>query len=125
MQDHEDYMRRHDEPEDDGDEQAATDPLEALFLQHPVPWVVDDNREGHEGEVTVYDATGGVIICVGDMEDCTGADIQLAHAIAAIPKLLELARAVAADYPDAADWKDARQHLWSIARGALDVAHAA
>ncbi len=62
--------------------------LEQLFAQHPLPWAFDDCREGFEGLVTVFDANGRSIVCTGDMEDCTMADILLAHAIAALPELL-------------------------------------
>ena len=62
--------------------------LDELFIQHPLPWTFSDNREGHEGEVNVYDDSGGIVVCMGDMEDCTYADILLAHAIAALPELL-------------------------------------
>lgn len=59
--------------------------LSELFEQHPLPWTFSDNREGHEGEINVYDDSGGVVMFCGDMEDCTYADILLAHAIAALP----------------------------------------
>lgn len=91
------------------------DPLQALFDQHPIPWIAEDNREGHEGSVITFDAVGNTVIYAGDMEDCTMADILLAHAVAAIPKMYELAALVAADYEDAADWKDARGKLAALA----------
>lgn len=37
-------------------------------------------------------------------------------------ELLDLARLIAKDYQDAADWKDARGKLFSMARAALDKA---
>lgn len=49
----------------------------------------------------------------------SGEDARL---IAAAPELLELAKLVAQDYEDAADWKDARGKLASMARAALDKA---
>lgn len=98
------------------------DPLASLWEQHPRSWAFDDNRDGFEGLVSVFDANGRSILCTGDMEDCTGADIQLARVIAALPALLELTGEVAQEYPDAADWKDARGRLYRMASAALQEA---
>jgi hypothetical protein len=95
------------------------DPTDVLFGQWPAPWAYSDTHEGHEGLVTVFAANGTDILCTGDMESCGMAEIRLAEAIAALPALLELAQFVAADYDDAADWKDARSHLLRLAQGAL------
>lgn len=61
--------------------------MKELFDQHPLPWVVDDNRAGHEGLVTVFDANGNFVVYTGNMEDCTWEDILLARLIAAAPDL--------------------------------------
>ena len=68
-----------------------------LFAQHPPPWTFDDCREGHEGEINVYDDCGGIGFLGGDMEDCTMADILLAHAIAALPELIKANEAAIAE----------------------------
>lgn len=47
-----------------------------------------------------------------DMERC----------IAALQDFIDLAKLVAKDYEDAADWKDMRGELASMARAALDKA---
>lgn len=106
---------------DRGEDREEQDPplLAALFEQNPAPWSMDDNRDGHEGLVTVFDANGDYVLCTGSMEDCSGGDIELARAIAALPDLLALAQKVAQDYPDAADWKDARAVLSGMAAGVL------
>jgi hypothetical protein len=95
------------------------DPTDELFERWPRPWRFSDAKEGHEGLVTVFAANGADILCTGDMEDCTMAEIRLAQAIATLPILLELAQAVAGDYEDAADWKDARGRLVGLAQSAL------
>lgn len=48
----------------------------------PLPWVVDDNREGFEGLVTVFDADGKAVMAFGDMEDCDWRDICDAYTVA-------------------------------------------
>lgn len=95
------------------------DPTDALFERWPAPWAYDENRTGHEGYCTVFDANGNFVVMTGDMENCTMAEIRLGQAFAALPALLELARAVATDYEDAAEWKDARSRLLSLAQTAL------
>jgi hypothetical protein len=104
-----------------GEDQHEEEPelCAALFEMHPRPWVADDNRDGHIGLMSVFDANGRSIVCTCDMEACEGGDIELAHAIAALPALIELARVVGMDYEDAADWKDARGTLVNQARSAL------
>jgi len=94
-------------------------PLAALFEQHPEPWIADDAKEGHEGMMTVFDAAGKPITCTGDMEACGIDDIELAYGIAALPDLIALAQSVAKEYPDAADWKDARPSLYALANDIL------
>lgn len=54
----------------------------------PTPWVYDDSRDGHEGTVAVWNNEGGLVVALGDMEDCTWADICDANLIAAAPDLL-------------------------------------
>lgn len=62
--------------------------MEELYTEYPLPWVVDDSREGHEGLVTVFAANGRAVMCTGDMEVCSWADILNARLIAAAPDLL-------------------------------------
>lgn len=57
---------------------------------YPRPWVVDDNRAGFEGLITVFDANGRDIVWTADMESAGWADIQNAHLFAAAPELLDL-----------------------------------
>lgn len=75
--------------------------LEQLFEQHPLPWHFDDNHPGFEGRLIVWDANksiGSIVIDLGDMEDCSYADILLAHAIAALPELIACCEAVGRMY---------------------------
>lgn len=68
-------------------------------LEHsPAPWAYDDNREGHEGMVNVYDADGRFLLCMGDMESSTWQDMCDASLIAAAPDLLEACKFVLASY---------------------------
>ncbi len=55
----------------------------------PAPWVYDDNREGHEGLCTVFDADGKVLMCFGDMEDCDWLAIADGRLVSAAPDLYE------------------------------------
>lgn len=100
--------------------------LPELFIQHPPPWSFSDNREGHEGEVNVYDDSGGIVLLGGDMEDCTMADILLAHAIAALPDLLTSTRELAGELET---WLtvlgDPRTVAYSRAANAATAGHAA
>lgn len=48
--------------------------------------------------------------------------VSLRQLAGAAPDLLELAELIAMDYDDAADWKDARGKLASMARAAVDKA---
>jgi hypothetical protein len=57
---------------------------------YPRPWIVDDNREGYEGLITVFDANGQAVVCTGDMESAGWADIQHGYLFAAAPELLDL-----------------------------------
>lgn len=57
---------------------------------YPRPWVADDNRPGFEGLITVFDANGRSVVCTGDMEGASWADIQHGYLFAAAPDLLDL-----------------------------------
>lgn len=57
---------------------------------YPTPWVMDDNRAGSEGLITVFDANGRNVVCTGDMESANWADIQHGYLFAAAPELLDL-----------------------------------
>lgn len=48
----------------------------------PLPWSVDDNRKGMEGEVILFDKDGEPVTSFGDMEDNEWVDICNAHTIA-------------------------------------------
>jgi hypothetical protein len=80
-------------------------------LDHsPAPWTYDDNRAGHEGMVNVFDANDKIVICTGDMEDCTWTDMCDASLIAAAPELLKACEAVTKEWdaamgPTEAAWK--------------------
>lgn len=56
---------------------------------YPRPWVVDDNREGHAGAITVFDANGWPVVFIADMESAGPADIDNGSLIAAAPDLLD------------------------------------
>lgn len=58
------------------------------YYDYPPPWVADDNRPGHEGLITVFDANGRPVVSTGDMESAGMADIRNAHLFAAAPDLL-------------------------------------
>lgn len=55
---------------------------------YPPPWTVDDNREGHEGMLAVFDANGRPVVYVADMEEAGGGDLRNADLFAAAPDLL-------------------------------------
>ncbi len=96
-----------------------SDPMESLWDQHPAPWTADDNRTGNEGNLIVFDASDSVVMHIGDMEDITAGDMRLGDILSAVPEMYELTTLVAADFEDAADWKDAIGRLQSKARAAL------
>lgn len=81
-------------------EQTTRDPMQALWDAHPLPWVADDSRPDHEGEVIVWDANGQQVLYCGDMEDCTAADIKLADLLASAPGLLAVCAALLRWYHD-------------------------
>jgi len=54
-----------------------------MHAHSPLPWVVDDNRDGFEGLVIVFDADGHPVMSFGDMEDCEARDIADAHLVVA------------------------------------------
>lgn len=64
---------------------------------YPPPWTVDDNREGHEGTLAVFDANGRPVVYVADMEEAGGADLRNADLFAAAPDLLTACEALLAD----------------------------
>lgn len=60
----------------------------------PLPWVVDNQRDGYMGMVALFDADGRLVMGFGDMEDCEWRDICDAHTIArAVNAYAELVRA--------------------------------
>lgn len=61
----------------------------------PAPWVYDDNRAGHEGLCTVFDADGKVLMCFGDMEDCDWLAIADGYLVSAAPDLYECLHQIA------------------------------
>jgi hypothetical protein len=87
----------------------------------PGPWVVDDNREGREGLVTVYGADGSAVTCTGDMEDCTARDLADARLIAAAPDLLAAieSEAVRRAYDAGLGASEWEAFLWPEARAAI------
>jgi len=53
------------------------------YIDHsPLPWVVDDSRDGFMGMVAVFDADGRFMMSFGDMEDYEWRDICDAHIVA-------------------------------------------
>jgi len=49
----------------------------------PLPWVVDDNRDGYVGMVAVFAGDGRCVMCFGDMENCEARDIADAYLVVA------------------------------------------
>lgn len=64
---------------------------------YPPPWTVDDNREGHEGMLAVFDANGRPVVYVADMEEAGGGDLRNADLFAAAPDLLTACESLLAD----------------------------
>lgn len=64
----------------------------------PAPWKYDDNSEGNEGMLGVYDANGDTIAFFGEMESCDWKDIAEANLFAAAPDLYEALREMVEDY---------------------------
>lgn len=73
---------------------AYQDSFAELWETYPLPWVVDDTRAGHEGLVTVFAANGRPVVCTGDMEGCSWADILNARLFAVAPELLAIVAAL-------------------------------
>jgi hypothetical protein len=86
--------------------------MNELFKVHPTPWKFDDNREGYEGALIAYDATGLVVICTGDMEGCSMVEIELAQLIAAAPDLLAELRAALAWWDNVPKTINAMKPVW-------------
>jgi hypothetical protein len=94
----------------------------------PLPWKVEDNLPGSEGNVWIYapnaaDVWHRTVASVGDMEEIDGEDLAnaefIVHACNSHDDLVTLAELVAADYEDAADWKDAKGRMQTLAYAAL------
>lgn len=97
--------------------------LPELFAQHPPPWAFDDNHPGFEGRLIVWDANKGIVIDLGDMEDCTAADILLARAIAALPEQYGLLCGILEALEHNDPWtRQARANTATSIRTALDKA---
>jgi hypothetical protein len=72
--------------------------MKQLFRVHPAPWSVDDNRAGHEGMLSVYDANGEIVLPWVDMEDCEAIDLEFVQFVATMPDLFAIAANLAAGY---------------------------
>lgn len=90
----------------------------------PAPWSYDDNREGHEGLCTVFDADGKVLMCFGDMEDCEWNSIADGRFVGAAPDLYDalLALCDAADDPHSTF--DVLVKAVAVGRAAIEKARA-
>lgn len=67
----------------------------------PAPWFYNDNRVGHEGSCTVFDADGKVLMCFGDMEDCDWLAIADGRLVSAAPELYDALTALCETLDDA------------------------
>lgn len=105
----------------------------------PSEWELEETDEGHE--IRMDTAIEGNLPegsmgyesqhVIEYQHGCNDEDVKpdqrdqanaIAGAISAIPELLRLAVAVAQDYEDAADWKDARGKLKQLADSAIHQA---
>lgn len=73
------------------------------------PWRYNEHTD------TIYDGLDNLIADLREDNPLIG------RLIAAAPELLDLAEMVADEYPDAADWKDAKPALQRLARIALSL----
>ncbi len=88
------------------------------FTPGPWDWMYSDATFSRP--IALQGPKGDVILCSED-EDGPRAYVSRADQalISVAPELYALALEIAKDYPDAADWKDARGQLLSMAEAAI------
>jgi len=47
-----------------------------LFTTYPTPWILEDNHDGYEGSLAIFDDLGQMVMHIADMEDCGIVDYQ-------------------------------------------------